>query len=135
MKLPNLRRSSTSQIVFHVETGDPSVGIFGEDFTAWFSDGDEHCRISVYHDDFSNCKFEWYSNADSSLLCKSPADSATDEAKRPHYADIIEHALHGFAIGMYSNAESRILEMEKIADECNSAADATNPELVSENRP
>lgn len=100
----NIRKGGDIHIAFHCESADRSVGIMAEGFCAWtvkVSDDKPHmipadscqCMIVDYNDDFASCKFVW-----------SDGDT-DDECSRPTYAAIVEHALHGFAKGMYANEE------------------------------
>lgn len=117
-------KASECTITFQFGPGDRSVGIFGENFCAGVVDGTVWCDLADYADDFKGCRFVWYDN-ESGL-----------ETLRPMYADIVEHALHGYALGMYANDASFFERLEASAAECGSNPDLINAaELISEDRP
>jgi hypothetical protein len=105
-------------IVFNVEPEDRSVGIFGEGFSAWTLNGAEWCDLADYQVSFEKCKFVWYDNETGNVCA------------RPLYASVVEHALHGYANGVYAEDEECYERMEASAAECGS-----NPDLISEDRP
>lgn len=103
-------------IVFNLESEDPSVGIFGKGFSAWLKDGAEWCDLADYQDSFESCKFMWY-NSESGNVCARP----------DKYADVVEHALHGWAVGVYASEEAVYKDIETEDDYAHV--------LISEDRP
>jgi|ERR1700722_4955863 len=88
-------------IAFNLDGGDPSVGIFGENFSAWRVKPSAPmvpvdscwCDLAEYNEDFARCTFVWHDNITS------------DECIRPKFATVVERALHGYAVGVYASEE------------------------------